>query len=156
MNQVVSSIVADSLELHDDCQGDSLNLRILQTFTEGFLMAWRMNNYVDKDSYIELTMKPHPVQPDLFSVYVEVSQGPSTGSKGIACIDHPLVPFSERPEACEPLDVTGAADERSEAWGGHSVGDEAPTDHRPADGGKPSPEASPGKPPDPPPHRPRF
>ena len=156
MTEVHASIVADSFELHDDCQDETLNLRILQTYVEGFQMAWRMCHGVDKETQVNFTLQPHPGQPDLLAVYVEINSGPLSDIRGLDTIDHPLCPFSERPEASDSLDITGAVGKRSAAGRGVSAGDEAPMNQRPSGGGEPSPEGPLAVPPDRHIHRPRF
>ena len=143
MTQAFATIEGDSLELHDPCRCDSQNLRFLQLYSEGFLAAWRMLKGVDKESAIELAMASSPDQPDFLVVTATAHNSDGRTHALAEVLDHPCVPFTERREAPDRVDVAQGCNERSE-WGREgSPSNEAPRDQEPSQGGRRSFERPP-------------
>lgn len=139
------------LNLHDDLCQDELNLRILQTFAESFLVCWEMTQGPTSEALIEFDLAPHPVQPDFLRYDVRIHRATDEVTTMSGYIDHPLCPFTERPEAPDAVDVAEGCRERSDRGREGSQSHEAPRQQGPSEGDSRSFERPPG-----PPHRPPW
>ena len=153
MTSVHATIYGDDYELHDDLRHDDLNLRLLELYVEGFQTAWRMLKGVDKETSVEFTLSPHPGQPDFLNISVTAHNSDGRTHKAIGDIDHPLVPFTERAEGPDAVDVAEGCRERSDRGREGSQGHEAPRQQGPSEGDTRSFERPPGPPKRPPWHR---
>ena len=138
MKKAYADIEGDDLLLHDYMHDhgspQDQNLRFLELYSEGFLSAWRMLKGVDKESAIELSMVPIPDQPDFLLVSVTAHNSDGRTHSTTHVLDHPCVPFTERREAPDRVDVAQGCNERSEWDREGSPSNEAPRDQEPSQG----------------------